>query len=284
MANVPDDDMEYYIKFPASSPKELAGNSENDEFTFVYHEDKLPVIVLLGWAGCQDKYLSKYSAIYEQRGCITLRCTAPVVATFMRHDRLPKLGKKLLDVIYDMTLDEHPIFFHIFSNGGAFFYQHISFHMQRQERKLQVKGVIFDSAPGEKRFYSVYRALSAIIGGSQWYNVPLAFVIALFLFLSFLIMAYIKAFLHMKKPQTDPIVLADEPFNWPQLFIYSKNDELVRFEDVEKFISMREKRGIRVERLCLENSPHVQHLITVREQYITTVLNFVHNCLKRMNT
>jgi hypothetical protein len=24
--------------------------------------------MLLGWAGCQDKYLSKYSAIYEERG------------------------------------------------------------------------------------------------------------------------------------------------------------------------------------------------------------------------
>jgi hypothetical protein len=26
------------------------------------------VVMLLGWAGCQDKYLSKYSAIYEERG------------------------------------------------------------------------------------------------------------------------------------------------------------------------------------------------------------------------
>lgn len=68
MATVSDDDLEYYIKFPSSVPKDPAENSENDEFMFVYHEDKLPVVVLLGWAGCQDKYLSKYSAIYEQRG------------------------------------------------------------------------------------------------------------------------------------------------------------------------------------------------------------------------
>lgn len=54
---------------------------------------------------------------------------------------------------------------------------------------------------------------------------------------------------------------------------------LFSFQDVEKFISMRKKRGIRVERLCLENSPHVQHLITVRELYITTVLNFIKECL-----
>lgn len=26
-----------------------------------------PVVILLGWAGCQDRYLAKYSAIYSQK-------------------------------------------------------------------------------------------------------------------------------------------------------------------------------------------------------------------------
>lgn len=25
------------------------------------------MVILLGWAGCQDKYLAKYSAIYSQK-------------------------------------------------------------------------------------------------------------------------------------------------------------------------------------------------------------------------
>jgi hypothetical protein len=66
--NMADDDLEYYIKFPSPSPKDSTPTSETEEFVFVYDEDKLPVVMLLGWAGCQDKYLSKYSAIYEERG------------------------------------------------------------------------------------------------------------------------------------------------------------------------------------------------------------------------
>jgi len=66
--NMADDDLEYYIKFPSPSPKDATPTSETEEFVFVYDEDKLPVVMLLGWAGCQDKYLSKYSAIYEERG------------------------------------------------------------------------------------------------------------------------------------------------------------------------------------------------------------------------
>lgn len=68
MADRGDDDLEYHIKIPSSTPKELAHSGENDEFVFVYDEERLPVVVLLGWAGCQDKYLAKYSAIYEGRG------------------------------------------------------------------------------------------------------------------------------------------------------------------------------------------------------------------------
>lgn len=62
--------LEYYIKFPTPTPKDVSStiSNENEEFVFVYDEDKLPVVMLLGWAGCKDKYLSKYSAIYEERG------------------------------------------------------------------------------------------------------------------------------------------------------------------------------------------------------------------------
>jgi len=66
--NMADDDLEYYIKFPSPSPKDSTPTNDTEEFVFVYDEDKLPVVMLLGWAGCQDKYLSKYSAIYEERG------------------------------------------------------------------------------------------------------------------------------------------------------------------------------------------------------------------------
>lgn len=40
---------------------------QREEFVFVYEEDKRPVVILLGWAGCQDRYLAKYSAIYEEK-------------------------------------------------------------------------------------------------------------------------------------------------------------------------------------------------------------------------
>lgn len=67
------EDLDYYIMFPSfpPSPKDptltATGQDQREEFVFVYEEDKRPVVILLGWAGCQDRYLAKYSAIYEDK-------------------------------------------------------------------------------------------------------------------------------------------------------------------------------------------------------------------------
>lgn len=80
------EELDYYIMFPSfpaaattataagskipnddDEETDLVGADHREEFVFVYEEDKRPVVVLLGWAGCQDKYLAKYSAIYEEK-------------------------------------------------------------------------------------------------------------------------------------------------------------------------------------------------------------------------
>lgn len=66
-----DDSLEYFIRFP--TPKngngaEQNGTSSEADYVFIHNENTVPIVLLLGWAGCQDKYLMKYSKIYEDRG------------------------------------------------------------------------------------------------------------------------------------------------------------------------------------------------------------------------
>lgn len=73
------DNLEYFIKFPspnlnstsstmASDKQPINNLTQDSDFVFVYNETNVPIVMLLGWAGCQDKYLMKYSKIYEDRG------------------------------------------------------------------------------------------------------------------------------------------------------------------------------------------------------------------------
>lgn len=67
------DSLEYYIKFPTPSseqPSSLTSGSVVDDFVLVQSEalSKPPAVILLGWAGCQDKHLAKYGTIYSEKG------------------------------------------------------------------------------------------------------------------------------------------------------------------------------------------------------------------------
>uniref|UniRef100_A0A1I8MIF2 Transmembrane protein 53 n=1 Tax=Musca domestica TaxID=7370 RepID=A0A1I8MIF2_MUSDO len=86
----PNDTLEYIIKFPTPQYRNEQNNGfeqtagEADDFVFVYNDTHVPIVMLLGWAGCQDRYLMKYSKIYEDRGLITVRYTAPVDTLFWK--------------------------------------------------------------------------------------------------------------------------------------------------------------------------------------------------------
>lgn len=72
-----EDSLEYFIKFPTAYSVPSNGYNGHmpaaitvatDYSNFVYSDENVPIVLLLGWAGCQDRYLMKYSKIYEDRG------------------------------------------------------------------------------------------------------------------------------------------------------------------------------------------------------------------------
>jgi len=57
-----------FMTFPSHS---TAGDDYqvilNDDSTELKYDKDVPVIILLGWAGCQQRHLKKYRAIYEKK-------------------------------------------------------------------------------------------------------------------------------------------------------------------------------------------------------------------------
>lgn len=107
------------------------------------NDGKTPVVLLLGWLGCQDKHLKKYSKIYEERGLITMRYTAPMDALFFRPSKLRDIGGEILKTLDKHQLDDHPFLVHGFSNGGSYCFRYISALIQATKRPIQIRGLIF---------------------------------------------------------------------------------------------------------------------------------------------
>uniref|UniRef100_A0A8C0Q9U1 Transmembrane protein 53 n=2 Tax=Canis lupus familiaris TaxID=9615 RepID=A0A8C0Q9U1_CANLF len=114
-----------------------------------------PLVILLGWGGCTDKNLAKYSAIYHKRGCIVIRYTAPWHMVFFSESlgipSLRVLAQKLLELLFDHEVEKEPLLFHVFSNAGVMLYRYVLELLQTHRRfcRLRVVGTIFDSGPGD---------------------------------------------------------------------------------------------------------------------------------------
>ncbi|XP_017474860.1 PREDICTED: transmembrane protein 53 [Rhagoletis zephyria] len=282
-----EDTLEYFIKFPTMNYRSDAMDNGDSDFVFVYNDSNVPIVMLLGWAGCQDRYLMKYSKIYEDRGLITVRYTAPVDTLFWKRTAMVPIGEKILKLMYDMNFDTHPVIVHIFSNGGAYLYQHISLAMRKHRTPIQIRGMIFDSAPGERRVLGLYRAVGAIYGKERKKcHCITALIITLTLSIMWFVeetfAAFKSLFFKTEPAQTNPFSdLKNEATQFPQLFVYSKGDVVIPHQDIEKFIKVRQERGVDVSAACFEDAEHVKIYTKYPSQYIHCVCSFINNCLSR---
>lgn len=69
---------------------------------------------------------------------ITIRYTAPVEYIFWNRDGMKLLGQKIVKLLYDMNFVANPIIVHVFSNGGAYLYQHLDLAMKELQVPLEV--------------------------------------------------------------------------------------------------------------------------------------------------
>ncbi|XP_026169280.1 transmembrane protein 53 [Mastacembelus armatus] len=268
-----DDEIDYNIVFPD------AGTSERH-----WQGTKEPVVILLGWAGCKDKHLSKYSSIYNEQGCVTIRYTAPLKTVFISesfgYKELSSTALKLLEVLYDYEVENSPIFFHIFSNGGFMLYRYIVelLYSDKQFSSLCVIGAVVDSAPGSGNVRGALRALMATLG-PKISPVLRYFLLALFavaVFLLRVVLYPLTKYIH--KNHYDAV--KERPPAWPQFYLYSSADQVIRHRDIRIFIETLKQKGITVDSFDFVSSPHVSHFQEFPEQYALKCRDFLAACMK----
>ncbi|XP_015263776.1 PREDICTED: transmembrane protein 53 [Gekko japonicus] len=265
------------VEMPSDPPEGSVGASAED-----VNKYNLPVVILLGWAGCKDQYLMKYSTIYLKKGCIVIRYTAPWRLVFFSESMgirsLQNLAKKLLELLFAYKMEMKPLLFHVFSNGGVMLYRYIVelLHTHRQFQHLRVVGTVFDSAPGRKNLRGGLRALSVVLESTNVY-------VKYFLLLSFAVLVVtlrillypLTRFVH----ESHYDAMLKQPSFWPELYLYSRADGVILASDVETMIEARRQRQVPVKAVDFVNSAHVSHLRAHPASYVTHCISFMYSCL-----
>ncbi|XP_051555957.1 transmembrane protein 53-like [Myxocyprinus asiaticus] len=267
-----DDGIDYNIVFPEAliSEKHWRGSKE-------------PVVILLGWAGCRDKHLAKYSSIYNQQGCVTVRCTAPLKTIFISesfgYKELQSTAHKLLELLYDYEVENNPVFFHVFSNGGFMLYRYIVelLHCHKQFSTLCIVGTVVDSAPGSQNVIGALRALKTTLRSKV--NVLLQYLLlalfAVMVVLLRIVLYPVTKYFH--KNHYDAMM--EHPAPWPQMYLYSRADRVIRYKDVEKMVKALWEKGLTVESFDFITPAHVSLYRDCPEDYSNRCRTFLTRCM-----
>ncbi|KAF1676879.1 TM53B protein, partial [Pygoscelis papua] len=246
------------------------------------HADGQPVVILLGWAGCQDKYLAKYSAIYSQKGCTVIRYTASWRMIFFSETfgirSLQTPARRLLELLFDYSVEDRPVLFHVFSNGGVMLYRYIieALHTHKPFKNLKVAGTIFDSAPGRRNLRGGLRALATVLVSR---NVLLKYFL-LFAFATTAVVLRIllyplTRFIH--ESHYDALLKA--PSRWPELYLYSQADAIIKASEVKHMADARQQLGVSVKAVDFSDSAHVSHMRAYPTYYSNLCTTFLSDCV-----
>ncbi|KAL7912636.1 hypothetical protein GGI35DRAFT_491152 [Trichoderma velutinum] len=239
------------------------------------------LIILCTWLGGATpprikKYLDGYSTLYSGSPILLITARFLEIAALpfsVLHARLAPARNIVIQHIEAEA--EHPsILWHIFSHGGcnSAIQMALSLHDQRSDIDLSkhVRLFVLDCCPGDALFENAYKAAA--------YSLPNAFPARIvgqtLLYPTIAIITglqsagLMRSVKHLRAHLNNPAVLGTAS----RLYLYSKADQVVRWEDVEAHIEdARTQQGLHAEGIAFDGSPHCALVRDHSDEYWRTI-------------
>ncbi|KAL2301814.1 hypothetical protein Nmel_011213 [Mimus melanotis] len=187
-------------------------------------------------------------------------------------------ARQLLELLFDYSIENRPILFHVFSNGGAMLYRYIMevLHTHKSFKNLRVAGTIFDSAPGRRNLRGGLRALETVLASM---NMLLKYFL-LFTFASTAVVLRILLYpLTRSIHESHYDALLKAPSRWPELYLYSQADLIIKASEVQLMADARQQLGVPVKAVDFSDSPHVSHMRVYPTYYCNLCMTFLSDCV-----
>ncbi|KAF2076855.1 hypothetical protein CYY_001822 [Polysphondylium violaceum] len=258
-------------------------NEHNFSFTLPQHPipplglNVHPLVVLVGWIKALPKHLDKYKKFYLDNGFCTITLTPSPMCHFFPH-RMRELALSLVEFLNkESDKTSRPIIFQVFSGNMVYqseIFKLLNDNKDKYEKLINlIKGQIFDSCPSMISERVAYTSLTAT-SKSKIQKTVLKYICA----------GYSKI-VDVEKANNDFWNrLSKCPIPTPQLYIYSIDDAVTSYLDVERGIEIMKSQNINVRQLCFDQSLHVNHFSVHPMRYMKNVYQFWEFCLKTNNT
>jgi hypothetical protein len=264
-----------YEHIPSSSYKSPYATLENIE---------VPSLILLcTWTGAQSRYIAKYTAKYQ---CLFPSTRIMVIATTAKdlcfrnsqrkQERLKPAVERISSLEYLHTDGNATrILMHVFSEGGSNKACELAeAYLSITGQRLPVSALCFDSTPGHPRYLRLCSALNKSLP-----QIPVLRHTGL-LFGSAVLGAIWVSYICAKGPENNVItrtrrrLLDPRHFDLtvPRCYLYSKNDTLIAWKDVNEHAKESIDKGVPVKEVLFEDSGHVGHARQEPDRYWSEVM------------
>lgn len=227
------------------------------------------VILLLGWMNASLRNISKYTAGYERlyASATIIAITTSSVDLFVSKTMSLKRVAPALEILYAIPSDAK-ILVHSFSNGGALTLSLIAKEFLAQTgRLLPMAAMVLDSAPGKASHQATIRAFGV--------GLPKFFVLRWFLlalisisYWTMQLMRFVGTFRDLLQVVRDELNSADLFCQEaPRLYIYSKKDYIVRWQEIEEHVAEAKTSGYKVDTETFLDTAHAGHLMGNDSRY-----------------
>ncbi|CCA70108.1 hypothetical protein PIIN_04047 [Serendipita indica DSM 11827] len=252
-----------------------------------------PTLVLIfGWMDGKLAHVAKFSALYKQ-----LFPSADQIVVASTNDILwrtkPALDARVQPIVDQLialdvvgpTAKPHRILTHTFSNGGNIRLDHLSSLLKRSnlsvspQTLIQPSAFIIDSAPGGDNLTSALHTFRASIP-SPFLRYPTLAILLLYYWASLIVTLSTRRYFDPLRDAllsrnwvpwiTSPAQTATTPTQW--LFIYSKSDVTVPYQDVDEMVARATSKGLPVHTQVYNDTAHVSHFRQYPDRYTQQVL------------
>ncbi|KAI1385498.1 DUF829-domain-containing protein [Hypoxylon trugodes] len=240
-------------------------------------------IVVYGWGDGLPKHVAKYVDGYHKlfpAARILMVISSTFAASYESLEKRTKVMLPIIDAVFSDPDDESQrVILHAMSNTGgiymaatlnAFQYRH------GKDKTLPHHLCVVDSTPGSTVFSTEVSkwAKAMALGSAKWFPWPFAVTHGLwwaFLYAMFLVE---KAFGRVPSGVYSCRVFLDHTIattKAPRLFLYSKTDDIIGWEDIEANAAQAQSSGYKIDLEMFEDSPHVGHMRMHPVQYWSAI-------------
>lgn len=244
--------------------------------------DPAPVtIVILFWMNAESRHTAKYLAEY-----IKLAPTARIISvTTTIRDFITRSSeayqqlrlKPAVDALRASTETGGSVFLHAFSNGGVFAANMLSVaFMHTTGKKLPLKSMVLDSAPGKISFPTMIKVLSFLAPRSGVLRFLGKILVYAFTSIYWMVAGIARLQDNVMASRKAINNTSLVPGKTERCYIYSDKDELVNWKDVEEHSNEAEQKGWIVTKEKFVGAPHVGHMRKDPERYWKIIKKFIN--------